>query len=401
MGLDTCVGQDIQTFWSAISCGNSGIKPITSFDSSEYPCKVAGEVNFDPKAILTDKEIRRTSRFQQMLFSSVKKAVDHRGGIDDHERRALLVGTGGGGMPLLESQMRLVRSGRWRAGDRLSLPKALPNMAAAFAAQKLGINGPTLTISTACASSTDALGLALHMIRWGQVSLAIVGGVDTWVTPASIAGFCLLHALSTRSPEDAARASRPFDLNRDGLVPSEGAGAIVLESLDAAEHRGAAIYGELAGAGSTCDALHMLAPRQDAVPAAQAILDAVADSGLVPMDIDHVNAHGTSTKLNDIVETRALKLALGDRAHQIPITSTKSVIGHASGACGVIESIATILSIQHQFVPPTINLTDSDPECDLDYTPLKGRQAAMQVALKVNFGFGGQNSALVFRHYPT
>lgn len=399
MSIDSCVGSDLESFWKHLAGGVSGIRPIRSFDASDLPAGIAGEVDFRPDEYLSEALIRRTTRFQQLLLCNLHRLPDRAAALRDPERTALVVGTASGAIPFIDDMVAAYVRGGWRAMERMSVLKCGPNMAAALSALELGILGPVLTISTACASSTDAIGEAYRLVRDGDVDVAIGAGVEAWVTELSLAGFWLLRAFSRRGADEAERASRPFDRDRDGMVPAEGAASLILEEAGAAQAAGRPILAEIIGSGSSCDGYHLVKPSPDGSGAARAIRAALASAEISPEQVDHVNVHGTSTLLNDVVETRALKLALGDRAYQIPMTALKSMIGHASGACGAIETVATVLSLCNQYAPPTINLERPDPDCDLDYTPLKGRSAEMEVALKTNFGFGGQNSALVLRRW--
>jgi 3-oxoacyl-[acyl-carrier-protein] synthase II len=395
IGLETCLGRDLNEVWESLLAGKSGIRPISMYQPLESAsCKVAGEIDFDPLEVMTGTEARRTTRFQQLVWSAASRAVKgHSDLVSDPYRFAIVVGTGGGFMPYAQESLEQM------AGDRLALLKTLPNMAAAIVAQRLGICGPSITISTACASSTDAIGYALQLIRTGVVDAALACGVDAWVTQSSVGHFAAMKVTTSRNPLEATEASRPFDKDRDGMVPAEGGGALLLETLERANRRGAKPMAELLGAGSTCDAHHLSAPLEDGSVAAASIEHALTDAGLVSERIDHVNAHGTSTRLNDIVETRALKRALGGRAYEVPVTAPKSMLGHACGGCGIIEAAITILTLRDGLVPPTINLLNPDPECDLDYVTNKARTFDGRTALTVNFGFGGQNSALIFRKF--
>jgi 3-oxoacyl-[acyl-carrier-protein] synthase II len=400
LGVESCVGSDIDTFWEAVSNGRSGIKPLTGIDAPDFPVAVAGRV----EALSHDMEpteARRASRFQRLLFSAVSQAVADRGGELDGARTALVVGTAAGGIPFLcegveESIDKLAARGP-AVLERLFLLKAMPNMAAGLVANHFGITGPSLTISTSCAASADAAILAHQLVASGVVDVAIAAGTEAWVNHWVLAGFVKLSAISLRPAEEAAIACRPFDAARDGMVPAEGAAALVLERAEIARAAGRRVRAEVLGGASTSDASHPVQPRPDGVPAAAAITRALDAAGLAPSDVDYVNAHGTSTRLNDVAETRALRVALGPHAERTAISSTKSMIGHALGAAAALELVATVLALEHQFVPPTINLDNPDPECDLDYTAHKGHSAAIDVAVKCSFGFAGQNAALVLR----
>ncbi|MEV4436270.1 beta-ketoacyl-[acyl-carrier-protein] synthase family protein [Streptomyces sp. NPDC049585] len=393
IGVESCAGDTPDELWDALATGRSA---ISALDLDEpLPCRVGGVISgFDPRQYMSVPQVRRTSRFQQLLFAAALKARQDAGLRT--APGALYVGTGGGGLDETARQVTLLRASGWSRMDRLGLLRLLPNQAAGLVAQELGITGPVLTLSTACASSTDAIGAGLRAIRDGIADIVLVGGVESWLDVPALASFCLLDALSQRPAAQAAAASRPFDRDRDGMVPAEGAAVLVLESERSALRRGATVHGEVLGAASTCDAHHPVAPRPDGAVAARTIELACADAGLETAAVDLISAHGTSTPLNDRTETAAIKRAFGPHARQVAITAPKSVIGHACGACGIIESVGVLRAMQDKYVPPTANLDNPDPDCDLDYTPLVGRSAVINVAVKQNFGFGGQNSAVVF-----
>ncbi|MET9647504.1 beta-ketoacyl-[acyl-carrier-protein] synthase family protein [Streptomyces syringium] len=393
IGVESCAGGTPDELWDALAAGRPAISALELEQS--LPCQVGGVVKgFDPREHMSAQQVRRTSRFQQLLFAAAMKAR-----ADARLRTApgaLYVGTGGGGLDETAQLVTVLRESGWSKMNRLGLLRLLPNQAAGFVAQELDITGPVLTLSTACASSTDAIAAGMRAVRDGTADVVLVGGVESWLDLPCLASFCLLDALSRRPAAEAVRASRPFDRDRDGMVPAEGAAVLVLESERSALARGATVHGEVLGAASTCDAHHALAPRPDGSVAARTIELACADAGLDTTAVDLVSAHGTSTPLNDRAETAAIKRAFGSHARQVAITAPKSVIGHACGACGVLESVGVLLAMREKFVPPTANLENPDPECDLDYTPLVGRPASIDVAIKQNFGFGGQNSAVVF-----
>ncbi|MEV4873550.1 beta-ketoacyl-[acyl-carrier-protein] synthase family protein [Streptomyces syringium] len=393
IGVESCAGGTPDELWDALAAGRPAISALELEQS--LPCQVGGVVKgFDPREHMSAQQVRRTSRFQQLLFAAAMKAR-----ADARLRTApgaLYIGTGGGGLDETAQLVTVLRESGWSKMNRLGLLRLLPNQAAGFVAQELDITGPVLTLSTACASSTDAIAAGMRAVRDGTADVVLVGGVESWLDLPCLASFCLLDALSRRPAAEAVRASRPFDRDRDGMVPAEGAAVLVLESERSALARGATVHGEVLGAASTCDAHHALAPRPDGSVAARTIELACADAGLDTTAVDLVSAHGTSTPLNDRAETAAIKRAFGSHARQVAITAPKSVIGHACGACGVLESVGVLLAMREKFVPPTANLENPDPECDLDYTPLVGRPASIDVAIKQNFGFGGQNSAVVF-----
>ncbi|AJE87343.1 3-oxoacyl-ACP synthase [Streptomyces albus] len=393
MGVESCAGGTPEELWKALSAGEPALAPLEL--EEPLPCEVGGAVTgFEPGDYMSRQQVRRTSRFQQLLFAAAVKAVENAGLRTPPD--ALYVGTGGGGLDESARLVTVLRERGWAGMNRLGLLRLLPNMAAGLLAGELSVTGPVLTLSTACSSSTDALGAGLRAVRDGTAEVALVGGVESWLDLPCLASFTLLDALSRRPAAEAALASRPFDRDRDGMVPAEGAGVLVLESEESALRRGAEVHGELLGAAATCDAGHAVAPRADGEVAARAVVRALADAGVEPEAVDLLSAHGTSTPLNDRAETAAIRRAFGAHAEQLAITAPKSVIGHACGACGILESVGLLMALRHDFVPPTANLENPDPECDLDYTPLKGRSASLSVAVKQNFGFGGQNSALVF-----
>ncbi|MFF5125338.1 beta-ketoacyl-[acyl-carrier-protein] synthase family protein [Streptomyces syringium] len=393
IGVESCAGGTPDELWDALAAGRPAISALEL--EQPLPCQVGGVVKgFDPREHMSAQQVRRTSRFQQLLFAAAMKAR-----ADARLRTApgaLYVGTGGGGLDETAHLVTVLRESGWSKMNRLGLLRLLPNQAAGFVAQELDITGPVLTLSTACASSTDAIAAGMRAVRDGTADVVLVGGVESWLDLPCLASFCLLDALSRRPAAEAVRASRPFDRDRDGMVPAEGAAVLVLESERSALARGATVHGEVLGAASTCDAHHALAPRPDGSVAARTIELACADARLDTAAVDLVSAHGTSTPLNDRAETAAIKRAFGSHARQVAITAPKSVIGHACGACGVLESVGVLLAMREKFVPPTANLENPDPDCDLDYTPLVGRPASIDVAIKQNFGFGGQNSAVVF-----
>lgn len=393
IGVESCAGGTPDELWDALAAGRPAISALEL--EQPLPCQVGGVVKgFDPREHMSAQQVRRTSRFQQLLFAAAMKAR-----ADARLRTApgaLYVGTGGGGLDETAQLVTVLRESGWSRMNRLGLLRLLPNQAAGFVAQELDITGPVLTLSTACASSTDAIAAGMRAVRDGTADVVLVGGVESWLDLPCLASFCLLDALSRRPAAEAVRASRPFDRDRDGMVPAEGAAVLVLESERSALARGATVHGEVLGAASTCDAHHALAPRADGSVAARTIELACADARLDTAAVDLVSAHGTSTPLNDRAETAAIKRAFGSHARQVAITAPKSVIGHACGACGVLESVGVLLAMREKFVPPTANLENPDPDCDLDYTPLVGRPASIDVAVKQNFGFGGQNSAVVF-----
>ena len=393
MAVDSCVGNSIDEFWSALVSGTSGIGSLSDLLGDAHPCRVGGQVNVDPRAFLKPTEARRTTRNHHLLLSSTLKAVEGQG-LD--KRTALIVGSGGSGVTSLtvefEERLDRIATSGWRALDRLIVPRMLANMPAAYTSQHLSWNGATLTVNTACASSTDAIATACRLIRAGEASVAVAAGVEAWLTPYVLGSFCNLQAVTSRGPHEAAQACRPFDRRRDGLVPSEGAGAIVLERLDHAEAHGRVPLVKIVGWGSTSDAFHAVMPRTDGQMAANAIEASLSMAGVHSAEVDLVSAHGTSTPLNDAAESRALRQVFGKRT---PVTAPKSIVGHASGACGIIECIALIQTLRTNTVTPTINFDDPDPECDINVVGNIAQPLKVTNAVKCNFGFGGQNSSLV------
>jgi 3-oxoacyl-[acyl-carrier-protein] synthase II len=400
MGSVSPLGNSVAELWAGLRAGRSGIAPITLVEASDLPVRIAGEVkDFNPSLRMDAKEAKKMDRFSQFAVYSAIEALEDAGlKIEDldPERTGICLGTGqGGSASIEEGAARLVERGPGRVPP-LTIAKVLANFGAANVAIRLGVTGPCQCVVTACAAGTDALGTAMRWIREGYADLVFAGGAESSVTRLALASFSVLQALSTRNDEPE-RASRPFDKGRDGFVMGEGAGVLVLEDYELARARGARIYCELAGFGTSCDAHHVTAPDPEGLGATRAMSLALADAGLESEDIDYVSAHGTATPLNDPIETKAIKQALGERSRSIKVSSIKSMIGHCIGAGGAIESIATIKAIEEGFIPPTINLEEPDPECDLDYVPNFGVAAPVRAALKNSMGFGGQNSVLAFR----
>ncbi len=403
MGALTPLGNSVDEFWQGCVEGRSGIDWIRLFDNSAYPVKVDGEVrNFDPTDFMDRKDARRMARFSQLSVAAARMALDDSGlkvEDEDSTRIGVLLGNGNGGYPETDDAMRTIMT---RGGNRLDpfyMSKTLPNIAAAQVAMHFGLKGYNNTVTTACAASTQALGDALDIIRIGRADVMVAGGGEAGICELGLAAFHIMKALSTRVDEPM-KASRPFDANRDGFVCAEGAGIFVLETLEHAERRGANILAELAGYGASSDAYHVVAPCVDGEGAQRAIRIAIDDADLTLDDIDYINAHGTSTPANDASETFAIKGVFGERAYQIPVSSTKSMIGHTLGASGAIESVACIKAIETGIIPPTINYETQDPDCDLDYVPNQSRKVdSVRAVLKNSFGFGGQNACLVFRRF--
>jgi 3-oxoacyl-[acyl-carrier-protein] synthase II len=402
MGTLNPLGNTVDAFWEAALAGRSGVGPLTQVDSTGYETHIAGEVRgFVPEEYIDRKEARRMARFSQLALASAREAFATSRldiGNEDPYRVGVLFGNGMGGYPDTDKAVKDIVLRGARRVDPFYMVKMLPNMAAAQVAMRYGAKGYNATISTACASAGNAMGEAMEVIRAGRADVMITGGSEAGLTELGLAAFQVMKALSTRNdpPEGA---SRPFDAKRDGFVSSEGAAVFVIEALDHARQRGAPILAELAGYGCTSDAHHVVVPVEDGETTAACMALALADAGVRPEDVDHVNAHATSTQMNDKYETIALKRALGELAYQIPISATKSLIGHTLGASAAIEAVACVQTIRTGWMHPTINQEFPDPDCDLDYVPNKARQADVKVVLKNSFGFGGQNACLVFRKY--
>ena len=402
MGAMTPLGETPEEYWKNLVAGTSGIGPMTLCDPEGYPCQISGEVSgFDPNTYIGNKEARRMARFTQLAVAAALQAVeaaDYDISKDDPYRVGVLLGNGNGGFPTLEENCRILAD---RGGMRMSpffFPMILPNMAAAAVSRYTGAHGYNSTATTACAASNQAMGEAVSVIRRGAADVMLAGGTEAGISLLGLSGFAVMRALSTRNDEPQ-KASRPFDAGRDGFIPSEGSVIMVLESLEHAIGRGANILAELAGFGSTSDAGHPVQPEESGVSAAAAMQMALNDAQVSLDQVDYINAHGTSTPLNDALETVAIKRLFGDLAHKIPISSTKSMIGHSLGAAGSLDAAACVKTITEAAIHPTVNYDVPDPECDLDYVPNQSRAADVQVALSNAFGFGGQNACLVFRKY--
>jgi 3-oxoacyl-[acyl-carrier-protein] synthase II len=402
MGAITPIGNSVKEFWASCLAGESGIDILTSFDHSAYPIHIAGEIkDFNPEDHMDRRDARRMARFSQFAIAATQEAVKHAElDMDEVERTrvGVLIGNGIGGLVETQEAVRTIEERGGMKIDPFYYPKMLPNMAAAHIALHIGAKGYNNTVITACAAGTQALGDALDLVRAGRVDVAIAGGTEATLCETGLAGFAVIRALSSHN-EEPQKASRPFDAERDGFVAAEAAGIFVLENLEHARKRNAPILAELAGYGAGNDAFHVVAPSEDGEGAANAMGWALEDAGVEPAEVDYINAHGTSTKLNDLSETLAIKRVFGEDAYRVPISATKSMIGHSFGAAGAVESIAAVQSIQTGMIHPTINLEHPDPECDLDYVPNEARRVDVDVVLKNSFGFGGQNACLVFRRY--
>lgn len=404
LGAISAIGNDTASYWNALKQGVSGIGPITQFDSGAFPSKQAFEVkDFDPTVYMEKKESRRIDRYAQFAIGASAQALKD-AGLDltkvDLDRMGVIVGSGIGGFHTLEEQhTTLVLKGPNRVSPFI-IPMLIINLAAGLVAMKWKFRGPNLAAVTACASGAHAIGTAARIIERGDADMMLAGGAEAAITPLGFSGFCNMGALSTRNDEGAA-ACCPFDARRDGFIMGEGSGMVVLESLEHARARGANIIAELIGFGYSADAHHMTAPDPEGRGAALAMRRCLEDSGLKPGDVDYINAHGTSTQLNDKCETMAIKEVFGDQARKVAISSTKSMIGHTLGASGALELVAITLAARDGFIPPTINYAMPDPACDLDYTPNKGVAKGIKVALSNSFGFGGQNAVLMVKKWET
>lgn len=402
MGVISPLGNTVEQFWSRLAAGESGISPITTFDTTHFKTKIAGSVQeFDPDARFGRKEARRMDRFSQFALAAAEEAWAHSGlQLDkiDRERLGVYVGSGVGGIQTLMEQGDLLRS---RGPERVSptlIPMLISNMAAAMISIKLGALGPTLSPVTACSIGNTAIGEAFRLIRYGGADVILAGGAEAAVTEIALASFGNATALSTRN-EEPQKASRPFDQRRDGFVIGEGGAIVILESLSHALQRNAVIYGEVTGYGASSDAYHMVATHPDGIGAYQAMKLALREAGIAPAEVDVISAHATSTIVGDRSETMAIKKLFGEDAYRIPVTANKSMTGHALGAAGGLEAIALLKSIQEGLIPPTINLEQPDELCDLDYVPNHARQADLKIGISNSFGFGGHNAVIVLRRY--
>ncbi|MGQ9572444.1 MAG: beta-ketoacyl-ACP synthase II [Dehalococcoidia bacterium] len=402
IGVVSPIGLTVEEFWRNLTEGVSGVGPVSSFDASPYACRIAGEVkDFDPGQYMDAKAARRASRFVQFAVAATRMALADAGlTIDEHNRDSVgvVMNTGGGGMTdVVEGERIFLTKGPNRVSPLL-IPALIPNMASCQVSMLWGIHGPVITSIEACASGIYALVEAKRLIDLGEAIAVIAGSSEAALIPVVFAALCNMRALSTRNDEPQ-KACRPFDLNRDGFVPGEGAGVMILERYEDAKRRGAPIYAEVAGGSLTADAYHVTAPDPNGYGAALAMNRALKSAGVGPEEVDYICAHGTGTPLNDVSETLSIKKVFGEHAYRVPISSPKSMVGHLMGAAGAISSIACVLAIRDGIIPPTINLETPDPECDLDYVPNVARRAPVRVAMANGFGFGGQNSVAVFRAF--
>jgi 3-oxoacyl-[acyl-carrier-protein] synthase II len=402
MGAMTPLGETVDEYWESLIQGRSGIGPMTQADPTGFPCVIAGEVRgFEPEKYIDAKEARRMARFTQLGVAAAIRAAESAGlnaSTIVSEESGVVLGNGNGGMPTTEEQARVLFERGGMKESPFFIPMILPNMAAAQISRILGLKGYSNTVITACAAGTQAIGEGAEVIRRGTAKVVFAGGTEAGICQLSLGGFSVIRALSTRN-EEPQRASRPFEANRDGFVPGEGAGILVLEEMEHAISRGAPILAEIVGYGVSSDAYHPVHPDENGEGAARAMSWAIADAGLTPQDIDYINAHGTSTPINDAVETLAIKKVFGEGAYKVPISSTKSMIGHAMGGSGAVEAVVAVKTIQTGIIHPTINYEVPDPFCDLDYVPNVAREKDVRTVLSNSFGFGGQNACLVIRQF--
>src|ERR1700758_4881114 len=399
LGVVTPVGNDLETFWTALKEGQSGIGRITAFNIAQYDCQIAGEVrNFNPKPVFKNpKDVRRTDRFVQLAMGAAKMSMQD-SGIDlekvNRDRFGTIISSGIGGLKTLEEQFSILMNKGPPRNSPFTIPMLISNMASGIISMEFGLRGPNLCIVTACATSNNSIGESWRMIKFGDADIFLAGGSEASIVELGLAGFSAMRALSKRNDEPE-RASRPFDRDRDGFVMSEGAGVCVVEELEHAKKRGAKIYCELTGYGLSADAHHMTAPPPDAEGAARAMQMALGHARISPDAGDYINAHATSTDIGDVSETHAIKHVFGEHAYKVPISSTKSMTGHLLGGAGAVEMAACALAIRDGVIPPTINLEHPGEECDLDYTPNVAREKKVRVVLNNSFGFGGHNATLV------
>lgn len=400
IGVISPVGNNKEEFWAGISSGKSGIGPLTSFDCKDYDSRIAGEVkNFTPHPCIPKKELRHMEKFVRFAVTAAKEAIDDSGldiSKEDPFNIGVLVGSGIGSLRIIEEQHKVILE---KGPSRMSpflIPMLIVNMASGHISIMFKVKGPNSCTTTACASGTHAIGEAFRLIQHGDADIMIAGGTESCITALGVGGFCALKALSTRNNEPE-KASRPFDKNRDGFVIAEGAGIVILEELERAKKRNARIYGEVSGYGMTGDGYHMTAPDPSGEGAARCMANALKHGNIKPGDVTYINAHGTSTQLNDKTETLAIKKVFGEYARKIAVSSTKSVTGHMLGAAGGVEFVACCLAMENSIIPPTMNYETPDPECDLDYVPNKARQAKINVALSNSLGFGGHNATICLK----
>ena len=402
IGLESPIGSDQPTFWINLLNGKSGVSAVESFDVSQYPCRIAGEIkDFDPSVYMEKKEAKRVDRFTQLGVAAAMKAWSD-SGLDkinlDKDEVGVVVGSGIGGIQTTEEQLQVLAEKGPRRVSPFLVPALIANMASGYISMLLEIHGPNTTVVTACASSTHAVGDAWHIIKRGDAEIMLAGGAEAAISHLAFSGFSSARALSTNN-EEPEKASRPFDLKRDGFVMGEGAGVVIMETLEHALARGANIYGEVVGYGMSGDAYHMTAPDPDGKGAYLCMKRALKSAGISPGEVDYINAHGTSTEFNDKIETMAIKRIFEDHANKLKVSSTKSMTGHLLGAAGAVELIATLLIMKNNIIHPTINYEYPDPHCDLDYVPNESREGNVNLAISNSFGFGGTNATLAIKKY--
>ena len=400
LGAITPIGNNIESYLKGLQSGRNGVDQITLFDASSHACRFAAEVkSFDPTGKLEPKESKRWDRFSKFGVVAAKEALNHSGLVIDDSNAAkigVIIGSGVGGLLTMETQAHVLNNKGPSRVSPFTVPMMIPNMATGLAAIALGAKGPSSAVSTACAAGSNAIGDAFRLLQLGKADAMVCGGAEASITPLGVAGFASAKALSFRN-DDPSTASRPFDSQRDGFVIGEGAGILILETLEHALKRDATIHAEIIGYGTTCDAHHITSPTPGGVGGAEAMKLALIDGQINPEEVDYINAHGTSTPANDSNETSAIKSALGNYAYQVPTSSTKSMTGHLLGGSGGIEAVACALAIKHEIIPPTINYVNPDPNCDLDYVPNTAREKKLGIVLSNSFGFGGHNVCLAFR----
>ncbi len=402
LGLVTPLGIGVESSWKSALEGRSGIVPITQFDASQMPVRIAGEVkDFDPALYIEAKEIKKMDRFIHLAMAAATMAMEDSGlKITDEnaERVGVIIGAGMGGLPAIEHYHKIYLEKGYRRISPFFIPMLIINLASGNVSIKFGAKGPNSAAVTACATGSHSIGDAFRLIQRGDADAMIAGGTESVITPLGVGGFAVMKALSTRNDEPE-KASRPFDAERDGFVMGEGSGVIILESMESALKRGAKIYAEIIGYGMSSDAYHITTPAPEGEGAARCMKASLKDAGIEPEKVSYINAHGTSTKYGDELETAAIKTVFGEHAYKLCVSSTKSMTGHLLGAAGGVEAIFSTLSIYNSIVPPTINLENPDPECDLDYAPNKAKQIDVEYAMSNSFGFGGTNACLIFKKY--
>jgi 3-oxoacyl-[acyl-carrier-protein] synthase II len=398
----TPVGIDTEASWDGLVNGRSGVGPITHFDDKEIPTQIAGEVKgFDPAKFIEAKEIKKMDRFIHLALAASQMAMDDAKLVvspENAERIGVMVGAGIGGLPAIERAYRAYMEKGYRRITPFFIPMSIINELSGHISMRFGAKGPNISVVTACATGTHSIGDAFKWIQRGDADAMIAGGTEATICPLAVGGFNAMKALSTRNSEPE-RASRPFDAGRDGFVMGEGSGIVILEELEFARKRGARIYAEITGYGASGDAYHITSPAPNGEGAARCMASAVKDAGIEPTSVGYINAHGTSTKYGDELETMAIKTVFGEHAYKVPVSSTKSMTGHLLGAAGGVEAVVSVLAIDRSIIPPTINLENPDPECDLDYVPNTARRVPVEIAMSNSFGFGGTNACVILRKF--